>query len=311
MSVVERPQVETPTGGTTAFVFAGGSSLGAIQVGMLKALIRRGIAADLVVGSSAGAINAAYFACNPTASGVSEMERLWRGLRRDDIFDLSPLRSLWRLMVRRDHVVSPAGLEKVLSASFSMRRLEEGALPCCIVTTDMLTGCEYRIRSGPTVPALIASAAIPGVFPPLHLQDKYLVDGGVTSHTPLPAAIDLGARVIYVLPTGHSCALPRPPRTAIGSALHGLNLLIVQQLRDAVRHCQGRAEIRILPPPCPQDVSPYDFSRAGELIARAEGLTNQWLDEGVEMIDGVPHQLTLHTHDTRNPFGPHWHDASD
>lgn len=296
--------------GMTAFVFAGGSSLGAIQVGMLKTLVRRGISPDFVVGSSAGAINAAYFASNPTASGVGEMERLWRGLRRDDIFDVSPLRSLWRLVVRHDHVVSPAGLEKVLSASFPIRRLEEGTLPCCIVTTDMLTGCEYRIRSGPTVPALIASAAIPGVFPPMHLHDKYLVDGGVTSHTPLPAAIDLGARVIYVLPTGHSCSLPRPPRTAISNALHGLNLLIVQQLKDAVRHCQGRAEIRIVPPPCPQDVSPYDFSRAAELIERAEGLTDQWLDEGVDMVDGVPHQLTLHTHENAaNPFGPHWHAA--
>lgn len=294
--------------GTTAFVFAGGSSLGAIQVGMLKALVSRGIAPDFVVGSSAGAINAAYFASSPTASGVGEMERLWRRLRRDEIFDISPLRSLWRLMVRHDYVVSPAGLEKVLTESFSSRRLEDGTLPCCIVTTDMLTGCEYRIRSGPAVSALIASAAIPGVFPPVHLHGRYLVDGGVTSHTPLPAAIDLGARTIYVLPTGHSCSLPKPPRTAIGTALHGLNLLIVQQLKDAVRHCLGKAEIRIVPPPCPQDVSPYDFSRAGELIERAEGLTNQWLDEGVEMVDGVPHQLTLHTHDdAANPFGPHWH----
>lgn len=311
--MVEPPPVETRTSGvgtrgTTAFVFAGGSSLGAIQVGMLKALVRRGIMPDFVVGSSAGAINAAYFACNPTVSAVDEMERLWRGLKRDDIFDLSPLRSLWRLVVQRGHVVSPAGLERTLSASFATRRLEDAALPCCIVTTDMLTGCEFRIRSGPMVPALIASAAIPGVFPPLQLHGKYLVDGGVTSHTPLPAAIELGARTVYVLPTGHSCALPRPPRTAIGSALHGLNLLIVQQLKDAVRHCQGRAEIRIAPPPCPQDVSPYDFSRSGELIARAEELTERWLDQGVEMVEGVPHQLTLHSHDdAANPFGPHWH----
>jgi NTE family protein len=294
--------------GPIAFVFAGGSSLGAIQIGMLKALVGHGIVPDLVVGSSAGAINAAYFASNPTASGVSAMERLWRRLRRDDIFDVSPLRSAWRLLARRGHVVSPEGLERTLSANFSTRRLEEGAVPCCIVTTDMMTGCEHRIRSGPVVPALIASAAIPGVFPPLNFHGKYLVDGGVTSHTPLPAAIDLGAQIIYVLPTGHSCALPRPPRTAIGNALHGLNLLIVQQLKDAVRHCQGRAEIRIAPPPCPQDVSPYDFSRAGELIERAEALTERWLEDGVEMVDGVPHQLTLHRHDEGdNPFGPHWH----
>ncbi len=296
------------TQGTTAFVFAGGSSLGATQVGMLKALVGRGIVPDFVIGSSAGAINAAYFAWHPTPSGVAEMERLWRNLRGDEIFHVSPFRSLWRLLVRRDHVIPPDGLLNVLEASFSARRLEASGLPCCIVTTDMLTGCEYRIRSGLAAPALLASAAIPGVFPSVHFYGRYLVDGGVTNHTPLSAALDLGARTIYVLPTGYSCALPAPPRTAIGAALHGLNLLIVQQLKDAVRHCRDRADIRVVPPPCPQDVSPYDFSRAGEQIDRAEALTSQWLDEGVAMVDGVPHQLPPHTHDdAANPYGPHWH----
>ena len=293
---------------STAFVFAGGSSLGATQVGMLKALVGRGIVPDFVVGSSAGAINAAYFAWRPTPAGVSEMEMLWRNLRSEQIFSTSPWRSLWRLMRRRDHVVAPDGLRAVLEATFAGRQLEAGGLPCCIITTDVLSGCEYRIRSGHVVPALLASAAIPGVFPPVLLHGRHLVDGGVTSHTPIAAALDLGAGTIYVLPTGYSCALPTPPRTALGTALHGLNLLIVQQLKDAIRHCRDRADIRVVPPPCPQDVSPHDFSRAAEQIDRAEALTEQWLDTGVEMVDGMPHQLPPHVHDDRaNPYGPHWH----
>ena len=296
------------TWGSTAFVFAGGSSLGAIQVGMLKALVARGILPDFVVGSSAGAINAAFFAWEPTASCVAEMERLWRRLKRDDIFRVSRLGGLWGLLSRRAHVVSSVGLLNVLQASFGTRQLEAGQLPCCVVTTDVLTGCEYRICSGPVVPALQASTAIPGVFPAVTLHGKHLVDGGVTNHTPLSAALDLGARTVFVMPTGYSCALPMPPRTAIGAALHGLNLLIVQQLKDAVQRYQGRADIRVVPPPCPQDVSPYDFGRAAELIDRGEQSALEWLDKGVDMVDGVPHQLPPHVHhDSIQPYGPHWH----
>jgi predicted acylesterase/phospholipase RssA len=106
------------TQGTTAFVFAGGSSLGALQVGMLKALLARGIVPDFVVGASAGAINAAYFAWHPTMAGVAEMDRLWRRLKRNDIFRVSPLGGLWGLLVRRPHMSSADGLLDVLQATF-------------------------------------------------------------------------------------------------------------------------------------------------------------------------------------------------
>jgi len=293
---------------STAFVFAGGSSLGAVQVGMLKALVGRGITPDFVVGSSVGAINAGYFSWHPTIAGIGEMERLWRRLKRNDIIRVTPLGGLWGILRRRGHVASPQGLYNVLGETFGDRHLEKGALPCCIVTTDMLSGCEYRIQSGPIVPALLASAAIPGVFPPVEFHGKYLVDGGITNHTPLTAALDLGATTIYVMPTGYSCALPAPPRTAMAIAMHALNLLIAQQLKDAVRFCRHQADIRVVPPPCPQTVSPYDFGRAGELIDTAEQLTQAWLENGGETTDGVPNQLPPHVHnDAKNPHGPHWH----
>ena len=72
----------------TAFVFAGGGSFGAIQVGMVQALLEHGLTADFVVGSSVGAINGAYFAGDPTISGVFQLEKLWRGIRRKDIFSV-------------------------------------------------------------------------------------------------------------------------------------------------------------------------------------------------------------------------------
>jgi NTE family protein len=296
-----------PRHGPTAFVFAGGSSLGAVQVGMLKALTRQGIVPDFVVGSSAGAINAAYFSYDPTASGAAKMDQLWCGLRRDDIFHVTPLGSLWTLLRGRGHMVAATGLENVLSPHFATHTVDGGRIPCCIITTDMLSGCEYRIQAGPTIPALLASAAIPGVFPAVHLHDRYLIDGGVTNHTPISAALDLGAQTIYVLSTGYSCGLTAPPRTALGSALHALNLLIVQQLVDAIRGARNTCDIRVVPPPCPQPVSSYDFSHARQLIDGSEQSTLRWLDKGMRLIDGVPPQLPPHDHDhIDNHFGPFW-----
>ena len=66
----------------TAFVLAGGGSLGAIQVGMLRALVENNVRPDLIVGASVGAINAAHFAGDPTASGVEKLSALWCGLHR-------------------------------------------------------------------------------------------------------------------------------------------------------------------------------------------------------------------------------------
>jgi NTE family protein len=297
--------------GLTAFVFAGGSSLGAVQVGMLKALVNQDIVPDFVVGSSAGAINAAYFAYAPDRTGVAEMDHLWCRLKRDDIFHLTPFSSLWSLLSRRGHMVSAAGLHDALAPHFTGRAIDGGRIPCCIVTTDMLSGCEYRIRSGPVMPALLASAAIPGVFPPVKLHGRYLIDGGVTNHTPISAAIDMGAKTIYVLPTGYSCGLSAPPRTALGTALHALNLLITQQLVDAIRFTHATCDLRVVPPPCPQPVSSYDFSRARDLIDGAEQATLHWLDKGTRLIDGAPPQLPPHDHENAdNHFGPFWQAAT-
>jgi NTE family protein len=294
-------------GGPIAFVFAGGSSLGAVQVGMLKALLSQNIVPDFVVGSSAGAINAVYFAYEPSHAGADKMDQLWCRLRRDDIFHLTPIGSLWSLLSGRGHVVTATGLQGVLAPHFASCTIDGGRIPCCIVTTDLLSGVEYRIRSGPAIPALLASAAIPGVFPPVRLHDRYLIDGGVTNHTPISAALDLGAKTVYVLPTGYSCGLTIPPRTAFGSALHALNLLIAQQLVDAIRHARHLSEVHVIPPPCPQPVSSYDFSHARELIDGAELSTLRWLDKGSRLVDGVPPQLPPHDHDNvENHFGPFW-----
>jgi NTE family protein len=280
----------------TAFVLAGGGSLGAVEVGMLKVLAAHGVRADFVVGSSVGALNAAYFAGQPSIDGTAALERIWRGLRTADVFPLSPVRGFLGFIRWRDSFLDAGTLRALLERSLPFRRLEEATLPCHVVATDVLDGQEVVLSTGLAVTALLASAAIPGVFPAVERDGRSLIDGGVASNTPIATAIRLGARRVIVLPTGYACALKTPPRGAIAMALHALTLMIVRQLVVDVERFSGRADVVVVPPLCPVEVTPYDFGPAGDLIDRAAASTETWLATDGLHRGGVPHQLPVHGH---------------
>ena len=137
------------SGQRTAFVFAGGGSLGAVQVGMLREMIRAGVSADLVVGSSVGAMNAAYFAGAPHAAGVDKLEKVWRGLRRHDVFPLT-LRSVLGFVVGADNLIDPSGLRKLIEHNIPFQNLEDAPIPVHVVATN-LGGAAVCLSSGPAV----------------------------------------------------------------------------------------------------------------------------------------------------------------
>ena len=279
----------------TALVLAGGGSFGAVQVGMLRALVAFGITPDLVVGSSVGAINGAYYAGAPTAQGVTQLEMIWRGLRRREIFPFG-WRSLLALLTHRNFVVDPGGLRRVIEERLPYRNLEHAAIPLHVVATDLLGGGSVRLSGGPAVEAVLASCAIPAAFPPVHIGERYLIDGAVASNTPISVAVELGARRVVVLPTGFACALEAPPQDAIGCALHAITLLVAHQLVMEIERHREQVEIITVPPLCPLTVSPYDFSHAGELIQRAADQTSRWLDRHGLTRQRVPDALRGHSH---------------
>jgi NTE family protein len=281
----------------TAFVFAGGGSLGAVQVGMLKALTRSKVLPNFVVGASVGAINGAYFAAEPDQEGVARLERIWSKLHSADVFPFSIANSLLAILGRRDHLVAPASLKSLLESELPCERLEAVRIPCHVVATNMLTGAEVAMTAGPITTALLASAAIPGVFPSVAVDGDYLMDGGIANNTPISTAVALGARRIIVLPTGMSCALPRPPRGAVAVALHALNLLVMRQLVSDIEHFSASVELIVLPPLCPVTVTAYDFSQTADLIHRSEAATRLWLKQNGLHERGTPHELLPHEHE--------------
>jgi NTE family protein len=279
----------------TAFVFAGGGSFGAIQVGMLQSLAAHGISADMVVGSSVGALNGAFYAADPTPAGVERLATIWRGLTRHDVFPIS-----WKTMLgflwRRDFLIPHDGVRKLVDDHIPFRNLEEAQLPVHIVATDIITGDAVVMSEGPTVDAILASTSIPGAFSPIRYRDHYLADGAISSNTPVRVAVKMGAKRLIVLPTGHACANDDPPVGAVANALHALTLLIARQLVGELEGLGPDIEYYVVPPLCPLVGSPYDFSRTADHIDRAIRVTDAWLAQnGLEKRE-IPHELRPHDH---------------
>jgi NTE family protein len=287
---------------TTAFVLSGGGSLGAVQVGMLQALAERDIHPDLLVGTSAGAVNAAYVAGAGTGrQAVTELAAVWSGLRRRDVFPVDPLRHVLAVAGARPSLCTSDALAALLAAHLPYRRLEEASVPVHVVATDLLSGQEVLLSDGDAVSAVLASTAIPGVFPAVERGGQILVDGGIADNAAISQAVALGADRLFVLPAGFACALDAPPASPLATALHALSLLIEQRLILEVAHFADRVEVNVLPPLCPLRVAPVDFSHAAELITRARHATDAWLGAGGPALSRPERFLSLHHHHRRVP----------
>jgi NTE family protein len=282
------------TGHRTAFVFAGGGSLGAVQVGMLRELMRYGLDADFVVGSSVGALNAAYFAAAPNAAGVEKLACVWCSLRRHDVFPVT-LRSLLRFVGGQDHLIDPSNLRLLIKRHVPFLNLEDASIPVHVIATN-LGGAAVCLSSGPAIERILASAAIPAAFPPVRIDNQYLIDGAIGSNTAILTAAKLGATRIIVLPTGFSCDLHEPPKGAIARVLHAITLLIANQIVRDLKELAGKVDISIVPSLCPLDVSPYDFSSAAQLIERAADNTRTWIGGGGLSRPDIPDSLLPHSH---------------
>lgn len=284
-----------------AFVLSGGGSIGSIQVGMVHALYERGIRPDFIVASSAGALNGAFLASRPTTVATAQqLGRIWSQLRIRDVFPFHiGVEGLLGIAGRRNHLASSAGLRRLAARWTEFDTLEAAPIPLHIVATDLLSGAEVLLSRGPTVPAVLASSAIPGVFGPVEIEGRQLVDGGVTDNTPVAQAVDLGASQIYVLPTGYACGLQTSPGGALGVAMHAVTLMIQQQMVRDIRVVPEHIGLTVLPPPCPLAVAPTDFSQAAGLIERTLTQSREFLDHlDVHELHAVPTPMrtAVHSH---------------
>lgn len=291
---------------STAFVFSGGGSLGAIQVGMLRALHEHGVTADLLVGTSAGALNAAYLARHgQSGMSLDHLTQVWTSLHRNEIFRLSPRRAALALTGKRPSFFSARGMRTLLETELGDVSLEDLDTPLLVVATDLRSGRTAMLSSGGAISAALASAAIPGILPPVERDGSILVDGGLADHGYVLRSAAEQVDEIYLLPTGSACALPEPPRSALGVAAQALTLLIQQGLGIGVAQYLGPAILHVMPPLCPLGVSPVDFSHGASLIARAYEATAAWLENPPAKLGSAQAGvLSLHSHPPTSARSP-------
>ena len=211
------PQADETTGGDVV-VFSSGASRGATQVGMLRALYDHGVRPSAVIGCSVGSLNAAWFAADPSVRGIDSLEELWLSTRWQDIYPITA-RGAARAIWRQNHLASNEGVRR-LTELIPVRDVADTLLPLRVVTTDLLNGHAVVHRSGDISQVLLASCAIPGVFPPVQIGTSYHIDGGSSAAAPVHLADEFLPRRVFLLDSTGSVSAART-RSALGVFLTG------------------------------------------------------------------------------------------
>jgi NTE family protein len=255
-------------GPRTAFVLSGGGVLGAVQVGHLLALLEAGIVPDVVIGASVGSLNAAMVAMDPTVEGMQRLADIWRSLKTEDIFPGSRVTRAWNIVARGDHLHSNEGIRRLVER-LPARTFEQARIPLYVCSTNLASGEETWFSSGPLVRAILASTALPGVYPPVQIDGNLYVDGGVVNNVPISKAVELGARRIYVLTCGAPSTGERPIRRPLDVLIHSFAHSRGVRTRLDLEQYASEAEIIMMPTFEVHTIRYNDPSHSAELTARA------------------------------------------
>lgn len=259
-----------------AFVFSGGANMGCAQVGMLQALFEHGITPDIVIGTSVGALNAAALATNPTLSGINDLAEFWKGIKTSDVFPGGSFTRAWNLLKRDLFLVENSGLSRVIDRATRVREIEDLQLPIRIVTTDLSTGEEVIFCRGPLKEALLASAALPGVFPPIKYDGRTLVDGGVVNAVPMWHAISDDVSEIYIMNVSGSSPI-KNLKTPLDVITRSFSISRSQRFDAEIREAKHKIKVFHLPRPIDRR-DMYDFSNSEVLIEETYKQAFAYLD---------------------------------
>ena len=251
------------------YVLGGGGSLGAVQVGMLRALGEHRVAPDLVAGTSVGSLNGAVVARDPK-SAANRLSHLWARLTREQVFPGGLLAQVRTLQHNKTHLFPSTGLAAVIADFMgSGTTFADLRVPFAAVAMDIATARPHVVRDGPLLPALLASAAIPGIFAPVELGPLRLYDGGLVANVPMRQAVAMGARSLVVL----DCDFPGHILEAPGSIAEVLFYTALVAMRTQAVYeaplVAGDVPVVYLHGPEPHAVSPLDFRHTGTLIETA------------------------------------------
>ncbi len=185
-----------------AFVLGGGGLLGAAEVGMARALLEAGVRPDLVCGTSVGAINGAALAADPTPEGAQRLLAIWDALDEEGVLDGSLVGRIAGIARRRTSWHGNGELRRMLRDRLPAKMFEDLAVPFECVAASIERAREHWFSTGSLIEPVLASCALPGVFPPVRIGDEHFFDGGLVNSIPLDRAVARGADTVWVLHVG-------------------------------------------------------------------------------------------------------------
>jgi NTE family protein len=278
--------METMVNGPVAFVLGGGGVLGAVEVGMLRALFRSGIKPDVVVGTSIGAVNGVLVAADPTEEVTLRLVRLWASPEASEVYGDSMARQL-RRFAARTHLHSPRPLRRLLERELGdVTTFADLAVPfhCCAASIER--AAEHWFDTGPLVPAVLASAAVPGLLPPTEIDGEHFIDGGIVNSIPIGKAVEAGATRVFVLQVGRIERPLSPPRRPWEVAQVAFEIARRHRFARELASLGQDVEVHVLPTGGgePRDDTPWayrDMTAIGRRISRAYTASRRYLKTNV------------------------------
>ncbi len=269
-----------------AFVLGGGGQLGAHEVGMLRALLERGIVPSLVVGTSVGAINGAAVATEPSVEAVARLGATWADIERRDVFGGSLLRRLGTLARTGTHLHDNDGLRATLTEALPIPLIEDLPVRFQCVAASIEAAAEHWFASGPIVDAVLASSAVPGILPPVEVGGEHFIDGGIVNSIPVNRAVELGATRIFVMHVGRVDRPLEPPRWPWEVGLVAFEIARRHRFLGDLASLPDSVEVHVMPtgqpdPPKYNDLSALRYrvsDDVGESIERAHAASVAYLE---------------------------------
>jgi NTE family protein len=257
-----------------AFVLSGAGNRGPLEVGALRALLQQGIVPDLLVGTSAGAINASYLAAwGATVEATHEMEKMWTGVDADLVYPENIVEIVWRIKTKSNSIFTSGGMRRILTRAFPPNVTRFGDLKIKLYTTatDLRTSRLVLFGDDPKAPlvdAVLASAAIPAIHPPVTYQNLQLVDGGVVANVAASVAMDRGATVVYVINAGYGGEKLEPAQGVVEVLGGTLNTMMSQSLLVDIDRARRDTKIDLhhIVVAGFRDLSFRDFSKTQEMV---------------------------------------------
>ncbi len=257
--------------GRIAFVLSGGGNYGALQAGALYSLLERNIYPDLLVGTSAGALNAVFLAIEPSLTQVQRLAEIWSSVKPEEVGVANSL-VLLRQMLRR----KPSMFDSKYLTGFIRARLPGGVvsfkdlkMPTYTVAVRLKDGSLRVFGDDPRdqlIDGMMSSSAIPPYYPPWPCERELYLDGGARSNLPLLVAVERGASEIYALDVQDKVGGQTESMDMMSLVWRTVSFMLSQQTEMELREARRLGVAIHYVPLSAAGVSFWDFQKAEKLI---------------------------------------------